>query len=748
MADNLTVSITADSTKLRADLAIAQESVKQFATELRKAAAESLKSGDTEAVKVAAANYDDAKGKVDGLRGSLSNLTKQHQEHETALQQTGRALGNVRTRFGELQGSVGHLADNVFPHFREVLALSVGAAVVELTRKIIESNAALREQQNLARALGVTADHVEALELVGAKAGTEMGTLARTFARLAVSVGDASERLITASGELPGPVSVLAGNMKHLGDQGVYAAGSLHQVNESIFGGVQVARGGVKQTIDFTKAFDDLISSFQNGPKDANATMKLYTDIIERLNKIPDATVRARVAQQTLGRGWFESAGALDGFKSKFVAAQHDIEEAFGKEIALARLRANAFNASKTVAQSYFEKVKQVALAALGQGLVPFFEESATLLKNNVSVIREWATTAGDYIGRTFQDLVGLLNGQKLGTSSTGLSRFLRDAADQASRLYRIFSAAFNAIRAILDGLAVVINRVFGTQLTGDAIGAAIVVAKVTGAIGLLSSSISFLVSVGRGLVAVFQLMTATPVGLILTALALLALVVYKNWDTLGPLFKSLWDLLKAIAAWVGDAFTNAWTTAVTWIEDLFNGLWNWIKGVFDKIIEAAKNAASWVAKALGINSGGSTDQTGQTLAGGGHVRGAGTSTSDSIRAWLSDGEFVNRAKSVSYYGVDFFRALNAMAVPKPSLGFAAGGLVSVGSIMPPSPRFASGGLVAAAASPSRTLNLTIGAETFAGLTAPETVATRLETVATRQRMRSAGKKPSWFGGR
>lgn len=56
----------------------------------------------------------------------------------------------------------------------------------------------------------------------------------------------------------------------------------------------------------------------------------------------------------------------------------------------------------------------------------------------------------------------------------------------------------------------------------------------------------------------------------------------------------------------------------------------------------------------------------------GGHVRGAGTSTSDSILAWLSDEEFVIKAAAVKKYGVGFFDSLNRMSLP----GFADGGVV------------------------------------------------------------------------
>lgn len=57
----------------------------------------------------------------------------------------------------------------------------------------------------------------------------------------------------------------------------------------------------------------------------------------------------------------------------------------------------------------------------------------------------------------------------------------------------------------------------------------------------------------------------------------------------------------------------------------------------------------------------------------GGHVRGPGSGTSDSILARLSNGEFVVRAAAVRHYGAGFLAALNSMAVPR----FASGGLVS-----------------------------------------------------------------------
>lgn len=76
-------------------------------------------------------------------------------------------------------------------------------------------------------------------------------------------------------------------------------------------------------------------------------------------------------------------------------------------------------------------------------------------------------------------------------------------------------------------------------------------------------------------------------------------------------------------------------------------------------------------------------------FAGGGHVRGAGTGTSDSIAARLSNGEYVIRAAAVKRYGVGVMDALNTLSLPR------------LGRMMPsinhvPKHRFASGGLVQA----------------------------------------------------
>jgi hypothetical protein len=81
--------------------------------------------------------------------------------------------------------------------------------------------------------------------------------------------------------------------------------------------------------------------------------------------------------------------------------------------------------------------------------------------------------------------------------------------------------------------------------------------------------------------------------------------------------------------------------------------------------------------KILGFSDGGAV----KGFAGGGYISGPGTKTSDSIPAWLSNGEFVIKSDIVSKLGLNFFEKLNKGMMPKFSAfgipKFAAGGFVS-----------------------------------------------------------------------
>lgn len=130
-------------------------------------------------------------------------------------------------------------------------------------------------------------------------------------------------------------------------------------------------------------------------------------------------------------------------------------------------------------------------------------------------------------------------------------------------------------------------------------------------------------------------------------------------------------------------------------------------------------------------------------FSGGGSVRGAGTGTSDSILSRLSNGEFVMRTAAVRKFGVGFMQRLNSLQMPQ----FNAGGLVSsLTSGMSMSPAIAMATPAGGVGITGRPFNLNIGGESFEGLIAPADVAERLTKYALGRQVRSAGRKPNWYG--
>lgn len=207
--------------------------------------------------------------------------------------------------------------------------------------------------------------------------------------------------------------------------------------------------------------------------------------------------------------------------------------------------------------------------------------------------------------------------------------------------------------------------------------------------------------------------------------------------------FAALPERIGQIFADLGTAIVNAFKSAFDSVMALVQPWVDSVKNTLQPIVDLIKSIGNFMS-----GGGGNTSSAPGFARGGytGHVRGPGTSTSDSIAAWLSNNEFVVRAKAVAKYGVGFLNAINQgrLDVAEP-LRFAAGGLVNVGT-----PTFNYVGQSANDGSsqepPMRPFALHLGDQVFDGLMAPARVADRLVTYSVQKRGRAAGRKPNWVG--
>lgn len=246
-----------------------------------------------------------------------------------------------------------------------------------------------------------------------------------------------------------------------------------------------------------------------------------------------------------------------------------------------------------------------------------------------------------------------------------------------------------------------------------------------------------------------------------------------KNWQAAVDFFSGIWDTIADAASGVWDTIANAVQAAVTRIDGMWEGLKTTISAVWTSITQQIQSAVDRIVSliqraiqfmedlirkaqeairaAAAAASAGSGSASGGPMRSGGGVSGPGTSTSDSIPALLSRGEWVIRAAAVRKYGSQIFHALNSMRLPanviRDLIGRSQGGpafdFSSLARQFAGTPlRFAEGGSVKEA---MEKFSLVIGGQSFEGLLAPTTVAEKLIQFALSEQVRSGGRKPSWY---
>lgn len=315
---------------------------------------------------------------------------------------------------------------------------------------------------------------------------------------------------------------------------------------------------------------------------------------------------------------------------------------------------------------------------------------------------------------------------------------------------------AFQLMFSLLDAFAKLINNVFGTNITGMQIFVAVLGAIFIAFTGMTTAVIAAVAAVGLLIKAlgdagisfesVKQFATDTWDAIVKLGTDA-ATGVTTAWNDVLTFFTDLWTQLAALPgqAWASivklgtdaaDAITARWqiwrdTLIQFWtdLQDTVLGVWEKIKNVWAKVTGQATNTADTATTTVAA------------FAGGGSITGRGTSTSDSIPIWASHGEFMQPARAVKKYGVQFMEAIRTLRFDPRVLGLAMGGGVNFVPAGLPKVKFADGGPIRA----GNTLNLTIGTDTFDGLKVEDQTMKKLTRFANAQQLRSTGRKPAWY---
>lgn len=437
--------------------------------------------------------------------------------------------------------------------------------------------------------------------------------------------------------------------------------------------------------------------------------------LAERLILMEPGIKRNSIALEVLGEDARKFIVALDsagGSMTKFIAESAKLSPVF---TAAENAVGDRFTTAIEKLGAVLVGLKNQFGIAVAPAFLKFFDSALDAFVRLMPIVKQFGTT--------------------LGTFLTPLLTALGEAMGAVVLVIELMSAAFN-------GLAKLINSVFGTNLTGAQL-----------FLGVMIGLAAALAPVATGLV------------LIITTIGLLISVLKEvDFSVVAVNFAAFVTGLQTAAANLWKSIVGIFNTGVAAISGMFDstfqfiiGIWEsfksyvigWVSaitGFLQPLIDRINKIAAFFASSPRDGGGG---DAGPGFASGGRVRGPGSGTSDSILAWLSNGEFVMRMKAVQKYGLGFMSAINQGKLDLDALaGFSLGGVVQ--HMLTPGqpsgiPRFAAGGPVIPGQG-LKPVSINFEGQKFNAMMTDDALSA-LSKKSVMHRAQRAGRRPTYFGG-
>jgi len=660
---------------------------------------------------------------------------------------------------------------------RSFKSLDKSAAGLNTTFKGIDQT--IKRTEAGAKSFGTNIDNVASriaaagTAIKSAALVTGIAAIGVAFKKLAGNAGDAADSIGDGAAQT-GQSTKDYQELTYAINQTSRGLGNLDLVFNSLNDIISQAQAGGNAT---TKVFEDMGVRLVDGANRARSGTAVLRDFAKALERIPDPADRAAKVISVFGRRIGGPLVALLGEGEKGI--DNFIKEAQRLGLVLTEQEVE-------IGDKYDKSLKKLnatlgtTTTKLGLLFTPQLTAGQDWIAEFIARNQEKILSFGRSVEKVVNELVLAFTGRSDQVQSTFIYAIGKIIEGIGLGIKNVVIPVFNGWIIILEKTFEWVNKIFGTNFSMSDLG---LVAGVLIAVKAFTSLLSVLrlVTTALGLARVASLaLSFTPWGIAITAIVIgLGLLIENldkvDWQKFGKaaleVVQSIGKALSDFAKWIGDIWTDLeakWDALVAkvaewnkWAADelgklpdlirqKWDELWNWlgqkVQWAIEQYQKLIDKARAWLGMSK-INR----EKTAEGGGGGGWARGgpvwgAGGSTSDSIPAWLSNGEWVMKARAARYYGNRIMGALNSMAIPRDNFQYAMGG--AVGALAPRTARFAQGGLVALPRVGGRPINLTIEGQRFEGLTVPEDTAESLVRFATRRQMSSAGRKPNWYHGK
>ncbi|EFA5034313.1 phage tail tape measure protein [Escherichia coli] len=172
-------------------------------------------------------------------------------------------------------------------------------------------------------------------------------------------------------------------------------------------------------------------------------------------------------------------------------------------------------------------------------------------------LVKTGAQNTFSSLGETLREpLMAIMSSVKQVTGS--FRRWIEENPKLAGGLLKVV-AALASVAVVLGTVMLAVSAVLG-PLALMRLQFSILGIKGGNAFGLITKAIG---GIGKGIMWLGRLMFANPILAVIGLIAMGAILIWQNWDTLGPKFKAMWDAVcnatSAAGEWINQAFSNTW---------------------------------------------------------------------------------------------------------------------------------------------------------------------------------------------
>ena len=521
----------------------------------------------------------------DQVTGTLGHIRNEMERHNRTYQQMGRNLSNAGRHVSALAGAMMPLSAGI---------AAAGAVGVKTFMDFDQTITAAGVKA------GATSEEMNQMRDAAAQMGAKFPTTARDVAagmdRLAAGGFNASQAIgampgiieaSIASGEdlaqtsdvITSALSIwnlttgdVAANTTHVADV-IQAAANSSKLGMQDFGLAMQYAGAPAAALGINiEELGTAMGIMANNGIEASTIGTSLKSTLSRLASPPAAAAKALeelgISSADLQKGdgsFIGLSGAVDLLRGKMQGLS-DVQQIAALTAIAGEDAYNGLMALIRTSPEAYQQMSDAITNSAGSSHAAYIQMQKTLkgsIDALMSSVEALGISFGSALAPTIQSVAGAL--KEIADTFTNLSPETKTMIIHVGEAVLAFTALTYATGKALT-IAGSISRTYGLigkVLNGDTISNKALQFAVQQTSGAFSA-------LGRALPALMG-----PMGLVVAGVALAAYVIYKNWDTIGPFFTTLWNNVKG-------AFSAAWDS-ISPLLDALRGAWDTLMDSFSE---------------------------------------------------------------------------------------------------------------------------------------------------------------------